>query len=207
VGFKSNAGRCRSSAFFVCGSLAGVNSAHDPQTKNAALRAAFDLAEGIAVVTSNGKSFFLVPVILFCKSIVSLLDNTGAMTILYADDDNDDRDLFAEILSALAPDLKLITSKDGAGVISALEATDSLPQVIVLDMNMPLMTGLDCLIELKRRTRFAGIPVVIFSTSGPRETVGTALENGADEYYLKANSYEALETFISNLIMRYNLSA
>jgi len=52
VGFKSNAGRCRSSAFFVRGSLAGVNSAHEPQTKNAALRAAFDLAERTGKISS-----------------------------------------------------------------------------------------------------------------------------------------------------------
>lgn len=129
------------------------------------------------------------------------------MSILYADDDDDDRDLFREVLFTLAPHIELITSKDGAGVISALEAVARLPQVIVLDMNMPLMTGLDCLIEIKKQPRYANIPVVIFSTSGPRETVGAALESGADEYYLKANSYEVLQTFVANLIERYSLSA
>jgi CheY-like chemotaxis protein len=128
------------------------------------------------------------------------------MSILYADDDKDDRDLFAEVFSELAPRVVLVSTGDGADVISTLESFAELPQLIVLDMNMPRMTGLECLIEIRKQPRYAKIPTVIFSTSGSPGTVRAALENGADEYYLKADSYEALETFIANLIVRYNLT-
>ena len=128
------------------------------------------------------------------------------MSILYADDDKDDLDLFSEVLAKLAPHLDLICTADGADVISALERATVLPRLIVLDMNMPRMTGLDCLIEIRKHAAYASIAVVMFSTSGTRDAVGAALENGANEYYLKANSYEALETFIGNLIGRYNLT-
>ncbi len=94
--------------------------------------------------------------------------NTQPKTILYADDDLDDLQLVAEAFSAYSPDVKLLTAKDGVEALSCLldlKEAESLPCLIILDINMPRMSGKEVLVKLRQTPGFTDIPVILFTTS------------------------------------------
>lgn len=87
--------------------------------------------------------------------------------VILAEDDSDDRDLFIEFY-AHRNDIVLLTSvKDGADLKNFLEEIKEerdLPDLIVLDQNMPRMNGKQTLAFLKSHPVFSKIPAVIYST-------------------------------------------
>lgn len=86
------------------------------------------------------------------------------MVILYADDDEDDREIFADILRKVDPEITLIQAADGFQTISMLEKSD-LPDIIFLDINMPVLNGYETLAEIRKDARFSQTKVIMFSTA------------------------------------------
>lgn len=86
------------------------------------------------------------------------------MTILYADDDNEDQEVFAEIIRAIDPKIKIIRAKDGLQTIQLLSIGDA-PDIIFLDFNMPFLNGYQTVFKIRKEEKFADTKVVIFSTS------------------------------------------
>jgi CheY-like chemotaxis protein len=90
--------------------------------------------------------------------------------ILLADDDKDDRFFFEKALSADSISSELVTVHDGEHLMKYLaENVKRLPDVLFLDLNMPRKNGFECLTEIKESKPFKKIPVVMFSTSYPRD--------------------------------------
>ena len=95
------------------------------------------------------------------------------MVILYADDDEDDRLTFAEMLSEIDPAIKLIQAEDGLHTMDFLE-NGNLPDFIFLDINMPVLNGYETLAEIRKDARFLKTKVIMFST--------TTYHKGYDKY-------------------------
>src|SRR5436190_20290480 len=90
--------------------------------------------------------------------------------ILLADDDKDDCFLFREALSELPVPTNLVTVHDGEQLMSYLtEHAKDLPDVLFLDLNMPRKNGFECLTEIKHTDTLKDLPVIMFSTSYPRD--------------------------------------
>lgn len=83
-------------------------------------------------------------------------------TILLVDDDLDDQTFFEEALKVVDRSVTLHTAKDGVDAIEQLMVKT--PDVILLDLNMPRMNGVEFLQELKASNRFRDIPVIIYSS-------------------------------------------
>jgi two-component system, response regulator len=66
------------------------------------------------------------------------------------------------------------------------------PQIdlVILDLNLPKVHGMDVLKFIKRNSMFRSIPVIILSTSSDEKTIKEAYENGADGYITKPISYD-----------------
>ena len=89
-----------------------------------------------------------------------------ARRVILVEDDSDDRDLFAVFLSERT-DIEVLPSvTNGLELIDFLQSVDDgqLPDLIVLDQNMPRMTGKETLKYLKSSKRYVNIPAVIYST-------------------------------------------
>lgn len=88
--------------------------------------------------------------------------------IFYADDDTDDLELVEDAFARFSNNVKVITAKDGVQALSGLQSLTeehSIPCLIILDINMPLLNGKEVLKRLKTLPQFESVPVVLFTTS------------------------------------------
>jgi len=70
------------------------------------------------------------------------------------------------------------------------------PDVIVLDVNMPVMNGLEVLSKIKKNKDTSGIPVIMFSTSAHQDHIDKSMSLGALKYVVKPFSIGELRKFI-----------
>lgn len=93
---------------------------------------------------------------------------TGKYTILWADDDQDDLMMMREVMSTVTDECEIIEVENGRKAMEylhAAKASNSFPCLVVLDMNMPIMSGRDTLAALKSDAVLQTLPVVVFTTS------------------------------------------
>ncbi len=125
--------------------------------------------------------------------------------IYLVDDDKDDRDLFTEVLSELSLKTEIATFNNGVDLMAnLLDQNQKLPDVIFLDLNMPLMNGEECLADIRREPQLYAIPVVIYSTYFDEHKVALLREKGADRYLQKPTSYDQLKVSIERTITSLN---
>jgi CheY-like chemotaxis protein len=121
--------------------------------------------------------------------------------ILLADDDEDDRALFTDALNEIYSRVKLTTAKNGVDLMRLLENwKGTLPDVVFLDLNMPLKNGFECLDEIKAEERLKQLPIVILSTSSQKETVEILHKKKADVYIKKPGSFPELKDAIEKTL-------
>lgn len=121
-------------------------------------------------------------------------------TILLADDDADDRFFFQKAVSYI-PDLaKLEMVVDGEKLMHYLIAnTAHLPDVVVIDLNMPRKNGIECLGEIKSNALLKHLTVIMWSTSLRDETANQLYSLGA-HYYMHKCDYLLLTQNITLLL-------
>jgi CheY-like chemotaxis protein len=90
-------------------------------------------------------------------------------TILYVDDDVDDREMLSDVIHNVAPALNLVTANNGLEALDYLNASVQkgidLPCMVVLDLNMPYLNGHETYKRLKGEQSFTAIPVMILTSS------------------------------------------
>ncbi|HEX8039813.1 MAG TPA: response regulator, partial [Chryseosolibacter sp.] len=77
------------------------------------------------------------------------------MSILYVDDDPEDIEIFHDAVRTVDPSVEYITATSGGEALKFLNTTQSLPDYVVLDINMPRMDGKLCLLEIRKDPRLA----------------------------------------------------
>ena len=92
-----------------------------------------------------------------------------ALRILLIEDDQDDVDLFRYALKINAIPSELNVIMDGEEVAPYLLTAPRLPQVIVMDLNLPKIHGRDVLRQIKASPGFKDVPVVVLTTSSAQE--------------------------------------
>jgi CheY-like chemotaxis protein len=122
------------------------------------------------------------------------------MNILYADDDADDREIFCEAIKEINPAIKVVLGKDGEETLKILSLQKDLPNLIFLDINMPKMDGIECLVKLKSDNRLKGIPVIIYSTTSNKSDQSKIALLGASDFILKGNSFESVKKSLHKIL-------
>lgn len=132
-------------------------------------------------------------------------------TVLVAEDDPLDQRFLEEAWTEQESDAALHFVEDGAAVLAYLRpegnissklpspARGTLPSLILLDLNMPRMSGHEVLIALKNDPEFKTIPVVIISTSSSEHDITKAYAEGASSYITKPMTYDELVKTIAQL--------
>ena len=110
-------------------------------------------------------------------------------TVMFVDDDNEDVEIFCEAIGLIDNRIQRIICANGKEAINLLSNSDSVvPDFIFLDINMPVMNGMECFVALKKIDKLKHVPVIMCSTS---KYIGDQLaceKLGADFYLVKPNT-------------------
>jgi CheY-like chemotaxis protein len=121
------------------------------------------------------------------------------LNVFYADDDEEDQELFKNIALEIKENLRLVIQKDGIELIKQLQS-HPLPDIIFLDLNMPRQNGYDALKEIRNDKKMGNVPVVIFSTSDDDRAINATRQLGASLYVTKPNSFSAFKNIINHTL-------
>ncbi len=126
--------------------------------------------------------------------------------VVIAEDDPDDCLLIKDAFKEANPAVEVWFVADGAELLDFLHrrgqyAMKTLPQpeLVLLDLNMPRIGGMDVLREIKRDPALRSIPVVVLTTSRSPEQVALSYELGGNGFITKPNSYTELVEIMQTL--------
>lgn len=111
------------------------------------------------------------------------------MTALIVDDSKFLRQYTRRILEKLGIDCK--EAPDGQLALHLLQAGSEI-DLMLLDVNMPVLNGLECVRSLRQQGLQPGMRVVMVTTESDHEFIRRALEFGADEFLMKPFTFESL---------------
>jgi CheY-like chemotaxis protein len=124
-----------------------------------------------------------------------------ALHILLADDDEDDREFFREALTEIKVKTRVTMLNDGMQLMNYLnQPGNQLPNLVFLDLNMPLKNGMDCLIEIRKNTKLKDLAIAIYSTSSSDEYIEEAFVRGANIYIKKPDDFSVLKVILEQVI-------
>ena len=126
------------------------------------------------------------------------LINPAIRNILLIDDDEDDFSVFQEALKDISPNFKLSYANTCQNVLAELEHCK--PDLLFLDINLPRVTGLACLKEIKESVRFCKIPIVMYSNSQFPKDITESYTLGATLYFHKTSSYTELVSSLRDIL-------
>lgn len=116
------------------------------------------------------------------------------------DDDEEMNRAIGLMLKVL--DCEVISFHSARSVAQKL-LTGKFPQLLILDINMPEVSGLDLLEFLRRRREWKELPVVMLSSEPADSMVDRALQLGADAYIMKPATIEELEKAMETSIHKH----
>jgi len=119
--------------------------------------------------------------------------------ILIAEDERDIRDLVAFTLRFAGYEVVTVPNGEEAVILAPKEN----PDLIIMDVRMPRMTGYDACRLIKAESRLKDIPVVFLSAKGQENEIQTGLVAGAEEYLLKPFAPDQLIQRVRAILSKY----
>jgi two-component system response regulator len=121
-----------------------------------------------------------------------------AKTIILIEDDPDHADLIIDAFRDQGVEHYIVLVRDGQAAIDYFQkmelewrgVVDDKITLILLDLNLPKICGMDVIKFLKNESAYSRIPVVVMSTSSDKNTIDEAYDNGVDRFVTKPVSYE-----------------
>jgi two-component system response regulator len=127
-----------------------------------------------------------------------------ASPLVMAEDDPDDRFLLQRALRRVAPSLSPLLLSDGVELMQHLDNREApLPRLLLLDLNMPRMDGLEVLLRLRADARLSAIPAVVLTTSGESENLARVRASGAVDCLCKPCRYGDLVVLLEDVLRRF----
>lgn len=120
--------------------------------------------------------------------------------ILIIDDDVDDQEIFLAAVSEVSDSVVCNSSTNASEALEKLSVNQLNPDVIFLDLNMPVMSGKEFLVAIKENSHLSTIPVIIFSTTSQPTTVKAMKELGAIDFITKPQRYNELVDILKPLL-------
>lgn len=126
--------------------------------------------------------------------------------IYLADDDKEDREFLLEALDEIPLRTQVTQFNNGVDLMDKLFSDVVLPDVIFLDLYMPIMDGFECLTDIRNFAKFANIHVIVYSTTYRQREVNQLKEDGANQFIQKSTSFKTLKTLIHKSLCNTSLS-
>lgn len=134
-------------------------------------------------------------------------ESTADISILLVEDDEDDRFLVRQILDRTKYRIHLDETENGLEAVEFLNSRAvndnfSLPDLIIMDLNMPVMDGRECLKSIRSSDKTDHLPVIILTTSIEKEVLQEARALGANATLIKGDTFSNYDT-LSEMIVEY----
>jgi len=123
----------------------------------------------------------------------------GDPIILVAEDERDIRELIVFTLQLSG--FNVVEVSNGQEAVQ--KAKEIKPDLILLDVRMPKMTGYEACEALKAEEKTENIPIVFLSAKGQEAEVNAGLELGAEEYFLKPFAPDDLSKRVNKILTKY----
>ncbi|MCV2484400.1 response regulator [Flavobacterium sp. SH_e] len=122
--------------------------------------------------------------------------------IYLANDDADERMLFLSAMEELGLPVISKVYKDGQELLNMLyQERASLPEMIFLDIHMPVKNGFECLEEIRNAEEpLSCIKVIILSTSSSPQDIDLSYKMGADFYAIRPSSFKELKDLLQDIL-------
>lgn len=128
------------------------------------------------------------------------------LNVMLVEDDLIEVMKFKRVLSSQDLAHNIIEADNGEQALELLQQKDNLPDVILLDLNMPKINGIEFLRLLKVDDRLKYIPTVILTTSSNHKDLLECYKAGIAGYVLKPLKYEDYVTKIKNLLSYWSIN-
>lgn len=128
------------------------------------------------------------------------MSRTGPIVII--DDDADDHEMIERILVKLKVKNEVKKFRDGEDALEYLKHTKDKPFIIICDINMPRMNGLQLkeTIDKNPVLRMKGIPFVILSTAANPKQIVQAYQQNVQGFFVKGESLSVLQNSVTRII-------
>jgi DNA-binding response OmpR family regulator len=126
------------------------------------------------------------------------LTETKSTNVMIAEDDDDDFFIFSVAISETGFTVILKRAEDGELLMKLLE--EEIPDILFLDLLMPLKDGKQSLQELRSNRRYDSMPIVVYTALDDLETVEYCYRQGSNLYTIKPNSIEDLKTALQRIL-------
>jgi CheY-like chemotaxis protein len=129
------------------------------------------------------------------------------ITVVIAEDDEDDIMLLENALQAIACEHTIRIVRDGRELLDYLKGEGKyedrkrypFPNVLILDIKMPRLSGLDVLRWLSRHPECSVMPTIVFSASDMEQDIRQAYQLGASAYFVKPMAFQNLKEVLRSM--------
>jgi CheY-like chemotaxis protein len=129
------------------------------------------------------------------------------LRILLVEDNEDHAELFRRAITLIRPDTDIYHAWDGDEALDFVHGrgrftnsqSSPRPHLILLDLRLPKMDGLDVLKDIRTAPGLRNIPIIVVSSSDSPNDVSEALNAHANSYVMKPSDFEELETLVRDL--------
>jgi len=129
------------------------------------------------------------------------MKSSATHLIFIVDDDPDDRQIILDAFLENSPQIDYVFIENAETLLENLYSDESdYPALILLDLNMPGMLGLQALKEIRNNKKFSQIPIIVLTTSTLQQDRKTSYELGASCFLRKPDSYGELVEITSSIV-------
>jgi len=125
-------------------------------------------------------------------------EDKSPLHILFADDDSDETYLFNEALEHCHLEVVLSFANNGNNLLSILKS-NPLPDLVIMDINMPHKDGLEALAEIRSFPEFESLPLIIYSTTTDSSIIDASYNNGASLFVVKPENFDGMMKVVKKI--------
>lgn len=129
-----------------------------------------------------------------------------SLSILLIEDDNIEIMKLNRVVSSLNKSHKIIEAKNGEVALDILEQKQMIPDIILLDLNMPKISGIEFLSILKKDGKLKHIPTIVLTTSSNQKDLKECYKIGIAGYILKPLKYDDYVSKIEKLLAYWSIN-
>lgn len=122
--------------------------------------------------------------------------------LFLVDDDIDEQWIFTTALSAVDPTIEFSGAANGQDALRKLAGSSVVPDIIFLDLNMPVMNGIECLRQIKSNPDLSSVPTIMYSTAADPFIISKTKEMGAEGFITKPYEFDELVSALKGVLDR-----